>query len=191
MWLYADAPCRKCPACLYARGRLWRNRAISEVRAAGRTWLGTLTFRPGARYLHLSNARARMHMNGLDFDALDRDDQYAELHRQCSTDITLFVKRLRKATGASIRYIIVAEAHKDGEPHYHMLVHEQPSDAILHRHLKAAWQSGFSDWKLLTDERGVTYATKYLFKDARARVRASVGYGNNALESIVDTREMP
>ena len=129
-------------------------------------------------------------MNGLDFDALDLDDQYAELHRQCSIEITLFVKRLRKATGASIRYIIVAEAHKDGEPHYHMLVHEQPSDAILHRHLKAAWQAGFSDWKLLTDERGVTYATKYLFKDARARVRASVAYGNNAL-SIANTREFP
>jgi len=188
MWLYADAPCRKCPACLWARARLWRSRAVSEVRVSARTWLGTLTFGPDARYLHVSRARELCFHNGLDYDALDPDDQYAELHRQCSRELTLFVKRLRETTGAALRYLIVAEAHKDGEPHYHVLMHEPPSDAILHRQLKAAWQVGWSDWKLIRDESGVTYATKYLTKDARARVRASVAYGNNALESIVSTR---
>lgn len=179
MWLYADAPCRKCPACLRRRAAMWRMRAMTEWSRSSRTWLGTLTFEPDMRYLHVSRARALCFHNGIDYDALEPDEQYDELHRQCSRELTLFVKRLRSATGASLRYLIVAEAHKSGDPHYHLLVHESSTDEpVLYRHLKSAWTAGFSAWKLVKDERGLTYATKYLVKDARARVRASVAYGN-------------
>lgn len=173
----ADAPCRKCRTCLARRAAMWRMRSQIEFARAPRTWLGTLTFNPTARYLHVSRARELLSKNGMDFDSLPADEQFAELHRSCSRDITLFVKRLRATTSVPLRYLVVAEAHKSGDPHYHILIHEtSPDYPVRHAPLKAAWQAGFSHWKLC-DPRGITYATKYLMKDARARVRASVAYG--------------
>ena len=91
---------------------------------------------------------------------------------------TLGFKRLRKNTGASIRFVLVAERHKSGAPHFHALIHEAVGSppvryADLYRDL---WSLGFSKYKLA--EKGhASYVTKYLTKSSEARVRASLRYG--------------
>lgn len=179
MWIVATVRCRRCPTCLRKRAAHWRFRAIEETHAANRTWFGTLTFNPIARHLNLERCRVSLRKQGLDFDQLASDDRYAEQHREYCRDLTKFIKRVRKNSGAPLRYLLVAEAHKSGDPHYHILVHETSIESpITHRVLKAAWQDGFSDFKLASDLSQVTYCCKYLTKDARARVRASARYGN-------------
>lgn len=82
---------------------------------------------------------------------------------------------------AKLRYVIVTEAHKVSEvfPHYHILIHEV-SDTLTADSIKAQWRSrvGFIDRKLVRGSpEGMLYLCKYLSKDNRARVRASIGYG--------------
>jgi hypothetical protein len=77
----------------------------------------------------------------------------------------------------------VAEPHKTGDPHLHMLFHEcvpYTNDAWDSRSvLTSQWPHGFSDVRGMEadDLKGVRYATKYLAKSALARVRASQHYG--------------
>ena len=97
-------------------------------------------------------------------------------HREISVEITLMLKRMRKA-GMQFRYCIVMEAHASGLPHYHLLLHEF-GDQISHAKLTPLWVFGFSRWKLAEDNRHASvYAAKYLSKNSEARVRASLYYG--------------
>lgn len=170
--------CRVCPACLRARAATWRMRAQAEFRASGegRTWFGTLTLNPEAQYRALCVARERLYKQGIDLEALGAQEQFIERHRVISRDLTLFLKRLRANTGERFRYLLVAEAHKSGLPHYHLLLHETTGPirkAILHE----TWKLGFSSWKLARDAASASYLCKYLSKSALARVRASGRYG--------------
>jgi hypothetical protein len=147
-----------------------------------------------------------------DFDALPEPDQFRERHNECAKELTLWLKRVRataeidhrqsartgdgcEATRGArcnchpladfnvpLRYLLVAEAHKSGLPHYHLLVHEAlETRPVRARHLKSTWRLGFSDVKLVAQDEGnrhAGYAAKYLAKSALARVRASVGYGH-------------
>lgn len=174
--------CRECETCLKARAAHWRYRARSEWKLAPRTWLVTLTFNPEAHLRALSQARRREAKNGTDFEALPEKERFIALERQTGADVTLALKRLRKGDkdhpGVTCRYLLVAEAHKSGLPHYHMLLHEVAGSApIRHAAIKRCWSSGYLDAKLVTDERAATYATKYLTKSNAARVRASSRYG--------------
>lgn len=67
------------------------------------------------------------------------------------------------------------EAHKDGTPHVHMLLHEAGS-RILYDHLWPCWWQGFFHAKL-ADEKSAYYVTKYVAKDLNHRIRASARYG--------------
>lgn len=96
-------------------------------------------------------------------------------------EITKYLKRVRKKSGAPLRYILVAEAHKSGLPHYHMLIHEcDPSRQVRHKDLTAAWSWGFTRFKLVETSNTAWYVCKYLSKAQLARVRASVRYGLTA-----------
>lgn len=97
-----------------------------------------------------------------------------------SREFTLFFKRLRKVTGAKIRYLLVAEQHKDGWPHYHALLHEK-GVAVTKRQLEHEWRLGFTQFKLvpLDDPHVAGYVTKYIAKQALARIRASLRYGTS------------
>lgn len=173
-----EVPCRKCDACLKQRAAHWRLRAYSEWQGSERTWFGTLTLTPANHYRMAAAARVRASRNGDDFDTFPPEQRFAELHREISREITLFVKRIRKESGAELRLLCVAEAHKSGLPHYHMLVHEvRPDEPILHKVLESQWRLGFSNWKLVQDAKAAGYCTKYLAKSSMARVRASVDYG--------------
>ena len=173
--------CRKCETCLNARAAHWRIRANQEFRLAKRTWFGTLTLAPEAHFKALSLARHALAKQGFDFETLSPEDQLSERHKQIGPLITRYLKRLRKRSGAILRYILVMEAHKSGLPHYHMLIHECVG-SVLHKHLQGSWDHGFSNWKLVADEGSASYVCKYLSKSALARVRASVKYGVSGKE---------
>lgn len=179
MTVVMEVRCRQCENCLKARSAHWRMRILSEADASARTWLGTLTVEPNERVKSISRCRLAMHKQGLDFDALAPDDQFAQIHADLSKEVTRYLKRVRKQSGAPLRYIAVAEAHKSGFPHFHMLVHESdPDQPVRWKHL-SIWKLGFSKWNLVPveDRRGLTYCAKYLSKSLNARVRASLHYG--------------
>lgn len=179
-----EVPCRQCENCLRRRAAHWRMRANTEWQAASRTWFGTLTLKPEQHFRVLSEARAycskSLDPEKRDFDSLPTEEQFALRHRIISREITLYVKRIRETSGAKLRLLCVAEEHKSGLPHYHMLVHEpNPAESISKAQLEAGWKWGFSNWRLVKDPRAAGYVTKYLAKSSKARVRASVDYGND------------
>jgi len=176
-----EVACRQCHACLKARARLWRGRAIRETIAAERTWFGTLTVKPEMRFLAISKARSLMGKQGIDFDTLSERERFKEVHGICSAEITRWLKRVRKQSAAKIRILAVAEAHKDGFPHYHVLIHQR-GGTVTHRQLNLTWGWGFSNFKLVQDIRAAFYVTKYLTKSSLTRVRASLDYGNTSSE---------
>lgn len=174
--------CRQCDRCLAARARLWRLRAESETRMAGRTWFATFTFSPQQHFAMLSRARSRLDKGGTDFDALDERGQWSERHREDAREFTLYFKRLRKNTGAQLRYLLTAESHRNGLPHYHALIHESiQSQPVKFRDLQACWPHGFTTFKLVEGVKVARYVTKYISKSAEARIRASIGYGKEGL----------
>lgn len=172
-----EAPCRKCEPCLVAKAREWAHRAAQELRASHRTWFGTLTLAPERHFEFLTRTRARLAKQYVDLESLSEVEQFEEREREISREIQLMWKRLRKG-GAQFRFILVCETHKTGLPHYHCLVHEV-GDPVRHNVLKRAWPHGFTKWKLCdaADRKVAWYVCKYLTKETRARVRASVAYG--------------
>jgi len=172
--------CRSCEACLKHRAALWRARATAETKAATRTWFGTLTLTPEAQFKALNEARQDIAIQGLDYDALKPDDQFRVRHRMIGPDITKWLKRVRKNSGAPLKYLLVAEAHKSGDPHYHVLIHERSIDLpVRHKVLTTAWRLGFTKFNLIDNPNQATYLCKYLSKSLRAKVRASQAYGKS------------
>lgn len=169
---------------------MWTARAVAEVQAAARTWFGTLTFRPDAQVRFMNLARERLRHQGLDYDALAFGDQFAELVRHAGAEVTMYLKRVRKEAGTSFRYLCVAEHHKSGLPHFHLLVHEQQSGDLKHAILSKQWQRcGFEKWRLASTHAEAAYLCKYLSKTSVARVRASERYGEGFAHSQNDVKK--
>lgn len=175
--LELETRCRKCDKCRKSRASLWRMRAQAEIGLASRTWFGTMTLNPAHQSLCLARARDRLARQGVDFDALAYGEQFRELCRVFTPEVTKFLKRVRKNSGARFRYLVVAEAHKSGLPHYHALIHEYEGP-VRHAVLADAWWHGYTQFKLLADTKPAIYVAKYLTKSTAVRVRASVRYGN-------------
>lgn len=172
--------CRKCETCMRLRASEWTYRAISEVRDAARTWFGTLTLSPESQHLMVSRARQRLWSGGTDFDMLSPNDQFTERMREIGREVTLYLKRVRKESGAALRYIIVAEAHLSGAPHLHILVHEADENKpVRYATLAKQWKLGFTKYKLARDVKAAAYVCKYISKALMARVRASQSYGKD------------
>lgn len=190
------ARCRKCEACLAHRRRLWTARAVDEIEAARRTWFGTLTVSPEQRFaLTMRAEKARLRAGRETVSSLTAPEQFELLSSELGSEVTKWLKRVRDVAPGPLRYLLVMEAHKDGFPHAHILVHEV-GEPIAKRMLQAKWRFGFSHFKLVGDDPGAaTYVCKYLAKDALARVRASQHYGRAAkvralterLQSMRDT----
>lgn len=174
--LELEVRCRKCENCRKAHAFHWRKRAESEFALAKRNWFGTLTLRPDEHYRTASAVRLRLSARGVSFDDMSEPDQFRELVDEVGKEVTLWLKRLRKNTGAKLRYLLVAERHKSGLPHFHLLVHEM-NGTVSYAALRSAWRLGFSHFKLVTETKTAAYVCKYLSKDAGARVRASLRYG--------------
>lgn len=200
MPLTVDLParCRRCEGCLTHRRRLWTARARDMIAAARRTWFGTLTVAPEQRFkLRIRAEAKRLRAGGESLSSLDATEQFRYLAHELHVEATRWLKRVRSQSGAVFRYLLVTEEHKDGHPHLHVLIHEV-STPITKRVLEDQWRYGFSHWRLVGDDaRAASYVCKYLAKDLRTRVRASVGYGQadkvrlltERLETLRDTLE--
>lgn len=179
MSVLMEVKCRRCAPCLKARSSMWNMRARQELMIAPRTWFGTLTLGPGEQYQAELAARAECARRSVVYDQLDHERQFIARHNQISPELTKWLKRVRKESGAKLRYLLVAEAHKSGAPHYHVLVHETEfALPVRERTLRLQWKQGFSKFNLVSDPMAARYVCKYLAKAAEARVRASVRYGN-------------
>lgn len=172
-------PCRKCPRCLRRRSAHWRHRAEAEIKASPRTWFCTWTLSPESRFRTLTQARAALSAQSMDYDSRPPAEQFGAWCKEIGREFTLGLKRLRKNTKSQVRYLIIAEGHKDGTPHFHGLIHEvSPLHPVTHKRLvEDIWRLGFARYKL-ADAASGSYVTKYLSKALLARVRASGGYGD-------------
>lgn len=177
MRVYIDLsiPCRLCTNCLAARGRLWCARALNETRASKRTWFCTFTVNAHHRVRFSILARRRY-----------GDESYASLYKVLSSHFTRYLKRVRKESGAKLRFLLAAEAHKDGWPHLHALVHETDAIGVTKRCLQGQWPYGFTHVKLAAPATA-SYVTKYLAKEMLSRVRASLKYGS--CDNVLGHRE--
>lgn len=179
LYLDMDTPCRKCAPCLKRRAAKWRLLANREMAMANRNWFGTLTLSPSAHFKAYLKACSDYAKRGTDLDLCGTDEQFQARVTEIGREITKWLKRVRKNSGAQIRYLLVTEPHKSGLPHFHVLVHQCSDVPVLKRHLKQAWRLGFSDFKLVeAHHKASNYVAKYLSKSLRARVRASQRYGN-------------
>lgn len=150
---------------------------MNETNISPRTWFGTVTLSYGSHELIANRVRVRLRDNGIDFESLPEDEQFSERVAEIGKELTKFFKRVRKNSGATMRYMLVSEKHKSGLPHFHMLVHECKEVQITKRELHAAWTLGFTTWKLVKDKNAASYVTKYISKASDNKIRASLGYG--------------
>jgi len=148
-------PCRKCAKCRKFKQWIWASRARREMQEAKRTWFVTFTMHPHHRMLA----------------AVSGDP-----HAYIKEHVSLWLKRVREESGAKLRYLCAIEDHKDGTPHCHMLIHEH-SCPLPKRMIQRHWTLGFSNAKLAS-AANCDYVTKYIGKDTKGRVRASLKYGH-------------
>lgn len=180
-----SARCRRCTGCFEHRRRLWTARALQESNAAERTWFGTLTVRPEDRFRLRMKAELRAKKRGWEpLSEMDPAEAFKKIVDEHNREITLFFKRVRKESAARLKYLLVTEKHKSGDPHFHLLLHEQ-SIPIRKELLERQWPLGFSSWRLVQDVKSAFYVCKYLAKDAQTRVRASARYGQSP--AVVET----
>lgn len=181
MTAWVRTRCRKCEECLKHRRRLWTARAMAETGNALRTWFGTMTVSPERRFqaMMLAERDLANALNPRRLDQLSSIEQLRELTAHLAPEVTRFLKRVRQQSKASLRYLLVVEPHKDGFPHFHMVLHETSLTPVSKRTLEDQWRYGFSSWRLVPagEMRQVIYVCKYLTKSAQTRVRASRHYG--------------
>ena len=181
--------CRQCKNCLERRRRHWQARIVKELRQADRSWFGTLTIEPENAFLASLRAQKEAARRGVLWTDITEKERFNATVNALSVDISLFLKRVRKNSGAHVRYCLVAESHKSGVPHFHAVIHHRVVP-VRHKTLKDAWRLGFSDFKLVDENTKVArYIAKYLAKALGSRVRASARYGDNDLSHSVKTRE--
>lgn len=178
MELILETRCRDCEECRAQRRNLWKHRMRAEAALWPCTWMGSLTFRPEEHHRLLSQARVDYLPSG-DFDALDPAYRWRYLERYYWREVSLSLKRLRTTIGPhGLRHCAITEAHQSGLPHYHVLYHQcDIARPLRHSTLAGSWEHGFTNFKLVKDVAGATYAAKYLGKSLLARVRASQAYG--------------
>lgn len=175
--------CRRCRVCLRKKSRLWFFRAKNEIADAPRTWFGTLTCSPENHYRldELASSRKR------DFWKSSPGKKFETQSVVLASEITKYLKRLRKMAGTRFRYLLVLETHDSaktspemkGRLHAHLLIHEISGQLpITKAILDQQWRLGFTKWKL-ADQEAAAYVSKYITKALDCRVRASLDYGNS------------
>lgn len=179
---WAQVRCRKCDQCRYARRGLWTHRAMAESAIATRTWFGTLTLAPARRVVYLYKAHLEASRRRAEpWHKLSEAEQFGYIVKAIRPELQMFLKRIRKNSGASLRYLLVSEAHADGFPHFHILVHEREG-AVTKRQLDAGWRDGFSQFRLLpvgAHQKAARYICKYLTKSALTKIIGSHKYGRD------------
>jgi hypothetical protein len=191
--------CRKCEECLRHRARLWAARARNEIDLSERSWFGTLTLSPENALRTQFAMETAATRQGWCLQELSKSDQFKKLVEQVSPEVTKFLKRIRRASGARLRYLCVAEPHdsaktsdeRRGVPHWHLLIHENLG-RVTERQLSCGWRYGWSQFRLVdrADSRTPFYLTKYLTKsETAARLRASIDYGRAPARTLAERLE--
>ena len=176
--------CRECPSCVRQRQMEWFARGLREAEgcfaAGNRVWMCTLTVRPAVRQERLASAIAATEEAGDPWAELSEAERFKRHVAEYNPDIDKFVRDLRRVQPAAFRYIVVPEAHKDGNVHFHALLFEYCSAVVpvLKRNVEACWSLGFVHARLLKDQQAVGYVTKYVAKHKGPRIRASKDFGN-------------
>ena len=173
--------CRACPNCLQYRRRLWISRTLAETKACpGRVWFVTLTSSPEHREFIDREARK------LAFKARENyeRDPFRWRARAWRRELSLYLKRVRRGVGPlhrpRIRFLAVVEPHKDEAAHAHILLFEHsPSSPLSERLLRARWHPRGHSAAKLCDSKAANYVSKYLAKDPRASVQASLRFGES------------
>lgn len=176
--------CRRCVACRKAHAAWWFHRTNRELEASPRAWFGTLTLNPEAHAIMRARAMKRLRLDAVGWDTLDPDRQFAERHKEIGRELSKWLKRVRAQAGyeagrktVPLRYCLVAEKHKSGLPHYHVVICESEVK-VPHRILREQWKLGFVKFTVVKEpSRAAHYVSKYLSKCAEARVRASLHFG--------------
>lgn len=147
-------PCRVCAFCRTNQVEDWVGRCRAEMVTARHSFLATLTYGGDDRYMSSEdNLRAKM------------------VHY---SDVTLWLKRLRRSCSDRIRYFAVAEmGARKGRVHFHVMVfcHGGPPPGIelsepggrQVRYMHDPWPHGWSHWRP-ADVGSARYALKYLVK---------------------------
>lgn len=168
--------CRKCPNCLRAKARHWAARAAREIERAGTTFFVTYTLRPDAH----CHAQFRADLAGRG----DWSGLVAEEYKL----LQLAHKRMRKA-GHNFRFLAVAEAHKSGLPHWHVLYHQVfktfTTRLLAGNHFEGLppswWPHGHVNARLVHDDQAPGkvswYVCKYITKSPDTKMRPSLNYG--------------
>ncbi len=175
-----QVPCRKCAKCLQFRQMQWRERAISELSRAKRTWFVTLTFSP-------------IHLAGVLLEAKSPEMKFIEA--AAYKHVQRYIKRLRKGAfpeeigrihvkkdpiPREFRYLAIYERGEEtGRSHYHIFLHENGPTPITKDLLEVQWRS-FVHARLVRGEEAAStasYLTKYATKQFDIRPRASSQYG--------------
>lgn len=191
-WAELWTRCRRCDTCRAHRAAVWTRRAYAELELAPRTWFITLTVNPEWRTRWLAQARQAVRFNGCDYDQLPLDEQFRQLCSVANAELTKWLKRVRKESRTSFRYLLVCERHKDGAPHWHMLLHERLGfSPVLWKHMAHQWTCGWSKINLVRTRGAASYVSKYISKSAVTRVRASARYGSLELPlALLTSREV-
>lgn len=193
-FIQMDVPCRKCTNCRKRHAAHWALRTAAEFHSAVRAWIFTLTLSPAAVAFSLHAARIACRRKGIAFEELSADEQFAARDVIVYREFQKRLKLLRKNTEVPFRYLAVTEAHKSGEPHWHVVVFETTEKAFrLERDFRGRerdpvtrkwkrvgspfWTMGHADYDLVDHVDQCTYVCKYLTKHLRARVRASKCFG--------------
>lgn len=183
--VYVETRCRKCQRCLRHRQRKWTAWALTETSRASRTWFMTLTLSPEEQWQATMKACQAEAKQGGVFELLPEDLQFRARCGVLAPQLTRYVKRVRKNSGAPLKYLFVTERHKSGLPHFHALFHElDPARPLRKRTLQSAWGLGFSNCSLVRDGRTARYVCKYLAKEAITRVRSSIAYGRETKNDL-------
>lgn len=150
--LFITVPCGKCDACRSSQRNDWFVRSYFEYRYCKsqgyNSFFYTLTYSPE----HLP--------------------RYGSINVFRRRDIQLFLKRLRRNLGCSVKYLITSEfGELYGRSHFHALffVYKHITSRRLNDAIYNAWQKGFvkpgKNHGIVFGVPGIKYVTKYITKD--------------------------
>lgn len=183
--------CRVCEACTAQERALWTARATAEVRyCRGRSWFVTLTVRPLDRDWLEAQAIKSANERSVNWHELPPEQRRQRLFRAFYREVSLYLKRVREELRVKgrrrVRFLAVCEAHKDGFPHAHLLIHEESFADANERTLRKKWLLGHAKAVLVADARqAATYVTKYVTKSALV-IRASQKYGRSQPQALYE-----
>lgn len=128
--------CGKCDPCRAQKKSVRIARAMNEVETSNRTWCHTFTFGIPYHLRYLAD-----HGDPAALSIIDSGEPPPASWQRKHAQYTKagWFKRLRKATGLNLRQSTHWEAHESGQPHAHILVHEELTPVLWYEFLNASF----------------------------------------------------